>query len=75
MRPNTQAAVQSNQQVITSELGISLLKIAFRVSFALSVCLITLIGVWSVACVVGGVAEAGGGLDFIGAWFSAVSGK
>lgn len=33
-----------------------------------------LVGLWSLACIVGGMAASGGPLAFIGNWFKAVSG-
>ena len=33
-----------------------------------------IVGLWSVACFVGGMVASGGPLAFIGAWFKAVSG-
>lgn len=33
-----------------------------------------LVGLWAVACIVGGMVASGGPLAFIGAWFKAVSG-
>ena len=33
-----------------------------------------LVGAWSVACIIGGMAAAGGPLAFVGAWFKAVTG-
>ncbi|EKD36556.1 MAG: hypothetical protein ACD_75C01463G0002 [uncultured bacterium] len=32
------------------------------------------VGVWSLACIVGGLIASGGPLEFAGAWFKAVSG-
>ena len=32
------------------------------------------VGVWSLACIVGGLIASGGPLQFVGAWFKAVSG-
>jgi len=32
------------------------------------------VGVWSLACIVGGLIASGGPLEFVGAWFKAVSG-
>ncbi len=33
-----------------------------------------LVGLWSVACIIGGMAASGGPLAFVGAWFKAVTG-
>ena len=33
-----------------------------------------LVGLWSLACLVGGMAASGGPLAFVGDWFKAVSG-
>lgn len=32
------------------------------------------VGLWSVACIIGGMAASGGPLAFVGAWFKAVTG-
>lgn len=32
------------------------------------------VGLWSVACIIGGMAASGGPLAFVGDWFKAVSG-
>jgi len=32
------------------------------------------VGLWSVACIIGGMAASGGPLSFVGAWFKAVTG-
>ncbi len=32
------------------------------------------VGVWSLACIVGGLAASGGPLNLVGAWFKAVTG-
>ncbi len=32
-----------------------------------------LVGLWSVACIIGGMAASGGPLAFVGAWFKAVT--
>lgn len=32
------------------------------------------VGLWSVACIIGGLAASGGPLAFVGAWFKAVTG-
>lgn len=32
------------------------------------------VGVWSLACIVGGLIASGGPLEFVGAWFKAVTG-
>ncbi|MGI9537967.1 MAG: hypothetical protein ACR2PB_12925 [Desulfocapsaceae bacterium] len=34
----------------------------------------TLVGLWSLACIVGGMAASGGPLAFVGDWFKAVTG-
>ncbi len=34
----------------------------------------SLVGLWSVACIIGGMAASGGPLAFVGAWFKAVTG-
>lgn len=33
-----------------------------------------LVGLWSAACIIGGMAASGGPLAFVGAWFKAVTG-
>jgi len=33
-----------------------------------------LVGLWSLACIVGGMAASGGPLAFVGDWFKAVTG-
>jgi len=32
------------------------------------------VGVWSLACIIGGLAASGGPLNLVGAWFKAVTG-
>ncbi|THB76348.1 MAG: hypothetical protein D6B25_09965 [Desulfobulbaceae bacterium] len=34
----------------------------------------TLVGLWSVACLIGGMAASGGPLELVGNWFKAVTG-
>lgn len=57
-----------------SQAGVSLLKITFRFSVVLTVMVIALVGLWAVACLVGGAMSAGGPAELISGWFSAVSG-
>lgn len=59
---------------ITASTGAALLQIAFRVSLVLTVCFIGLVGIWGVACLVGGAVSAGGPFDLLQGWFSAVTG-
>ncbi|MEE4164548.1 MAG: hypothetical protein V2I35_01015 [Desulfocapsaceae bacterium] len=33
-----------------------------------------IVGLWSVACIIGGMVASGGPLAFVGAWFKAVTG-
>ena len=73
MKQATSATAHTNAQV-TSQAGVALLKIAFRVSFVMTIGVIGLIGIWAVASLVGGAASAGGALELVQGWFSAVTG-
>ncbi len=58
----------------SAQVGVSLLRITFRVALVLTVAVIALIGIWAVAALVGGATSAGGPLEFIKSWFTAVNG-
>jgi len=70
---NVQAAVQV-QEKVHSQLGLVLMRITFRVSFILTLAFAALIGIWGIACLVGGAIAAGGPVGLAQGWFSAISG-
>lgn len=45
-----------------------------KVSISFVAILGTAVGLWSLACIVGGLAASGGPLNLIGNWFKAVTG-
>ena len=45
-----------------------------KVSISFVAILGVAVGVWSLACIVGGLIASGGPLEFVGAWLKAVSG-
>ena len=57
-----------------SQLGVTLMMITFRVSVVMTLFVAGLIGVFGIACLVGGALTAGGPLQLAQGWFSAVSG-
>ncbi len=66
-------AVQVNEKA-SSQVGVTLLQIAFRVSMVMTIGVIGLIGIWAIAALVGGLATAGGPFEFVAGWFGAVTG-
>ncbi|PLY05449.1 MAG: hypothetical protein C0622_01795 [Desulfuromonas sp.] len=75
MTQQVAAAVQTQAQVgAESRLGLTLMLITFRVSVILTLLLVAMIGVFSVACLIGGTIAAGGPFGLAKGWFSAVSG-
>lgn len=70
---NHQAAVATEVKT-ESHLGLTLMLITFRVSIILTLFTICAIGIFSVACLVGGAITAGGPFELAKGWFSAVSG-
>ncbi len=71
---NATTAVSQVNATVTSQVGVALLKIAFRTSLVLTIGVIGLIGIWAVAALIGGAVYEGGPLALIKGWFSAVSG-
>ena len=59
----TQVSVQTDTTTEVSKLGVTTVA-AFGV----------VVGLWSLACIVGGMAASGGPLAFVGDWFKAVTG-
>lgn len=45
-----------------------------KVSIAFVAILGVAVGLWSLACIIGGLAASGGPLKLVGAWFQAVTG-
>ncbi len=70
---NVTSAVQARESV-SSQIGLALMKITFRVSFVLTIAFAALIGIWGVACMVGGAIAAGGPFELTKSWFAAISG-
>ncbi|MDT8421677.1 MAG: hypothetical protein RQ754_14720 [Desulfuromonadales bacterium] len=70
----------SNQVAVASEvrsesqLGVKLMLITFRVSVVLTLFIAGAIGIFGIACLIGGALTAGGPLELAQGWFSAVSG-
>ena len=58
-----QVSVQTDTTTEVSKLGVTTVA-AFGV----------VVGLWSLACIVGGMAASGGPLAFVGDWFKAVTG-
>lgn len=63
-----------SHEVVVSETGALLLRIAFRVSFVMTVGIVALFGLWAAASLMGGAISAGGPLGLVKGWFSAVIG-
>jgi len=63
-----------SHEVVVSDTGALLLRIAFRVSLVMTVGIVALFGLWAVASLMGGAIAAGGPLGLIKGWFSAVIG-
>ncbi|PLX86640.1 MAG: hypothetical protein C0618_08670 [Desulfuromonas sp.] len=57
-----------------SQLGVTLMLITFRVSVVLTLFVAGLIGLFGIACLVGGALTAGGPFQLAQGWFSAISG-
>jgi len=68
-----QAAVATAARA-ESTLGVTLMLITFRLSVVLTLFVAGLIGLFAVACLVGGVLTAGGPVELAQGWFHAVSG-
>lgn len=73
MKEMATTATQTHEGVV-SETGALLLRIAFRVSFIMTVGIVALFGLWAVASLMGGAVAAGGPLGLVKGWFSAVLG-
>ena len=58
-----QVSVQTDTTTEVSKLGVTTVA-AFGV----------VVGLWSLACIIGGMAASGGPLAFVGDWFKAVTG-
>lgn len=71
---NLSTVATGTHEGVVSQAGAMLLRITFRASFVMTIGVIALVGLWSVACVIGGASSAGGPLDLVAGWFSAVSG-
>lgn len=70
---NVTSAVQVRESV-SSQVGLALMKITFRVSFVLTIAFAALIGIWGIACLVGGAIAAGGPFELAKGWFTAMAG-
>lgn len=57
-----------------SNLGLALMLITFRVSVVFTLFVVGAIGVFAIACLIGGTISAGGPLGLVEGWFQAVSG-
>lgn len=57
-----------------SQIGVTLMMITFRVSVVMTLFVAGLIGVFSIACLIGGALTAGGPVGLAQGWFSAISG-
>ena len=65
VQENTKATISTRTDAATEVSKIGVITIA---AFG------ALVGLWSVACIIGGMAASGGPLAFVGAWFKAVTG-
>lgn len=70
----TQQAAVATQVKTESHIGLKLMIITFRVSTILTLFLIAMIGIFSIASLIGGTISAGGPLELAKGWFSAVNG-
>lgn len=70
---SNQAAVATGVRT-ESQLGVTLMMITFRVSVVLTVFFAGLIGLFAIACLIGGALTAGGPVELAQGWFSAISG-
>lgn len=57
-----------------SQLGVTLMMITFRVSVVMTLFVTGLIGLFGIACLIGGALTAGGPVELAQGWFSAISG-
>jgi hypothetical protein len=65
VQENTKATISTGTDAATEVSKIGVMTIA---AFG------AVVGLWSVACIIGGMAASGGPLAFVGAWFNAVTG-
>ena len=65
VQQNTKTTISTQSDVATEVSRIGVLTIA---AFG------AVVGLWSVACIIGGMVASGGPLAFVGAWFKAVAG-
>lgn len=65
VQENTKTTISTQTDAATEVSKIGVLTIA---AFG------AVVGLWSVACIIGGMAASGGPLAFVGAWFKAVTG-
>ena len=73
MKEMATTATQTHEGV-ASHAGAMLLRITFRVSFIMTVSVISLFGLWALASLMGGAVAAGGPFGLVKGWFSAVLG-
>lgn len=68
------AKIRENKQVVSSERTDAATEVS-KVSITVVGVFATIVGLWSLACIVGGVMSSGGVTELLSAWFTAVSGN
>lgn len=68
------AKIRENKQVVSSERTDAATEVS-KVSITVVGVFATIVGLWSLACIVGGVLSSGGVTELLSAWFTAVSGN
>jgi di/tricarboxylate transporter len=72
MKVNTKT--RENKHVASSERSDAATEVS-KVSITVVGVFATIVGLWSLACIVGGVMSSGGVTQLLSAWFTAVSGN
>lgn len=69
----TNSTTRDKRQVVTAERSDAATEVS-KVSITVVGVFATIIGLWSLACIVGGVMSSGGVTQLMSAWFKAVTG-
>jgi len=70
----TNSATREKNQVVTGERSDATTEVS-KVSITVVGVFATIVGLWSLACIVGGIMSSGGVTELLSSWFRAVTGN